>query len=98
MESIVIEKVWITDSAVWVRTVEGKEACEKFSDFPRLKYATQKERLNFTLSKDGIHWNDIDEDLSFEGFFANKKSIQNFFQNSVYSITFTRMSLELHPL
>ena len=74
MESIVIEKVWITDSAVWVRTVEGKEA------FPRLKYATQKERLNFTLSKDGIHWNDIDEDLSFEGFFANKKT------NTLYNL------------
>ena len=80
MESIVIEKVWITDSAVWVRTVEGKEACEKFSDFPRLKYATQKERLNFTLSKDGIHWNDIDEDLSFEGFFVNKKT------NTLYNL------------
>ena len=80
MESIVIEKVWITDSAVWVSTVEGKEACEKFSDFTRLKYATQEERSNFTLSKDGIHWNDIDEDLSFEGFFANKKT------NTLYNL------------
>lgn len=74
METIVVEKVWLTDTAVWIRTVDGKEACEKFADFPRLRFATPEQRAGFTLSKDGIHWEEIDEDLSFEGFFMEKPS------------------------
>ena len=68
MGNIVVEKVWLTDTAVWIRTADGKEACEKFAEFPRLRFATPKQRAGFTLSNDGIHWKEIDEDLSFEGF------------------------------
>lgn len=37
----------------------------------RLANATQKQREAFTLSYSGIHWPEIDEDLSFEGMFAS---------------------------
>ncbi len=74
MGNIKIEKVWLTDTEVWIRTIDGTEAYEKFSEFPRLKFATPEQRNNFTLSNEGIHWGDIDEDLSFEGFFREKKS------------------------
>ena len=69
-----IEKIWITDTAVWIRTVDGREACEKFSDYPRLKYATPEQRNNYTADAFGIHWEEIDEDLSFEGFFNPKST------------------------
>ena len=69
-----IEKIWITDTAVWIRTVDGREACEKFSDYPRLKYATPEQRSNYTADAFGIHWEEIDEDLSFEGFFSPKST------------------------
>lgn len=74
MESIKIEKIWLTDTAIWIRTADGREACEKFSDYQRLKWATAEERANFTTSHDGIHWQELDEDLSFEGFFRERKS------------------------
>ena len=74
MGNIVVEKVWLTDTEVWIRTADGKEACEKFSDFPRLRFATPEQRSDFTLSNDGIHWEGIDEDLSFEGFFMELPS------------------------
>ncbi|WP_072530971.1 DUF2442 domain-containing protein [Bacteroides ilei] len=74
MGNMMIEKVWLTDTAIWIRTTDGNEACEKFSDFPRLRFATPEQRNNFTLSDEGIHWNEIDEDLSFEGFFRKKAS------------------------
>ena len=74
MENIIVEKVWLTDTEVWIRTTDGKEACEKFSDFQRLKWATPAQRANFTTSHDGIHWRELDEDLSFEGFFRERKS------------------------
>lgn len=69
-----IEKIWITDTAVWIRTVDGREACEKFSDYPRLKFATRAQRENYSADAFGIHWEEIDEDLSFEGFFRQKSS------------------------
>ena len=74
MENIIVEKVWLTDTEVWIRTTDGKEACEKFSDFQRLKWATPAQRANFTTSHDGIHWRELDEDLSFEGFFRERRS------------------------
>lgn len=73
MGNIKIEKVWLTDTEVWIRTADGNEACEKLSEFPRLKYATPEQRNRFTLSDEGIHWSEIDEDLCFEGFFREKK-------------------------
>lgn len=64
-----IEKIWLTDDAVWIRTADGREACEKFCDYPRLRYATKEQRANYEANAYGIHWEDLDEDLSFEGFF-----------------------------
>lgn len=70
---IKIEKIWLTDDAVWIRTADGREACEYFADYPRLKYATPEQRSNYKTDAFGINWPDIDEDLSFDGFFQQKK-------------------------
>ena len=69
-----IEKIWLTDDAIWIRTVSGKEACEKFDDYPRLRYATKEQRVNYEVDEYGLHWEDIDEDLSFEGFFDKRET------------------------
>lgn len=68
-----IEKIWLTEDAVWIKTADGREACEKFDDYPRLRYATSEQRANYTADSWGIRWEEIDEDLSFEGFF-NKQT------------------------
>lgn len=68
-----IEKIWLTDAAIWIRTMDGREACENFADYPRLKFASTAERENYVADAFGIHWPDIDEDLSYEGFFRNKE-------------------------
>lgn len=69
---IKIEKIWLTNDAVWIRTEDGREASEKFADYPRLRYATPEQLGNYEADSFGIHWPDIDEDLSFEGFFDKK--------------------------
>ena len=68
-----IEKVWLTDTAVWIRTDESKEACELFADYPRLRYATKEQLVDFKIDEFGIHWEELDEDLSFEGFFEKQE-------------------------
>ena len=67
-----IEKIWLTDEAVWIRTEDGSEASELFADYPRLRYATEAQRQNYTADEYGITWPELDEDLSFEGFFSQK--------------------------
>lgn len=65
-----VVKIWLTESAVWIRTKDGREASEPFALYPRLAQATSAERDAYVLSPFGIHWPQIDEDLCFEGFFA----------------------------
>lgn len=70
MEKVI--KIWLTDSEIWIQTEDGKTASEKFVDYPRLRYATLEQRKNYTTDDFGIHWEELDEDLSFEGFFQKK--------------------------
>ena len=76
-----IEKIWLTQNAVWIRTEDGKEACELFADYPRLKDASVEQLVNYEYDDFGIHWEDLDEDLSFEGFFDKQEAtpLFNFF-------------------
>ena len=71
-----IEKIWLTEDAVWIKTADGREAFEKFEDYPRLRYATSEQRANYTADSRGIRWEDIDEDLSFEGFFNKQPTTE----------------------
>lgn len=72
MERNDITKIWLTDDAVWVRLADGREACERFSDYPRLRHASPEERAEYTTDYFGIHWPLLDEDLGFDGFFTPK--------------------------
>lgn len=49
---------------------DGREGSILLDAFPRLRNATDEQRRQFTLSPFGIHWESLDEDLSYEGFFA----------------------------
>ena len=71
-DMINIDKIWITDEEIFIRCDDGRVASEKFSDYPRLKYASAEELSNYSTDAFGIHWDDLDEDLSFEGFFKEK--------------------------
>lgn len=69
-----VVKIRLTDSEIWIQTKDGKTASEMFVDYPRLKYATQEQRNNYTTDDFGIHWEELNEDLSFEGFFQKKSA------------------------
>ena len=73
---IEVERIWLTPDAVWIRTKSGDEACEYYADYPRLRFATLQQRANYKADDYGIHWPDIDEDLSYEGFFYPKNKTE----------------------
>ena len=68
MAAITVNKIWLTETAIWIQTTDGRVAHENFADYQRLRYATPAQREHFTFDQFGIHWEDLDEDLSFEGF------------------------------
>lgn len=67
-----ISKIWIDDDAVNVQTPDGRVGRELFSDYPRLCNAPREALEDFSVDNFGIHWNRLNEDLCFEGFFKEK--------------------------
>lgn len=51
---------------------DGTIITHAITEFPLLANATKKQREDFTLSPFGIHWPELDEDLSFEGLIKEK--------------------------
>ena len=61
--------VHITDDAISVDLFDGRTITIPLVWFPRLLHATPEQRANWRIAGAGygIHWPDIDEDLSAHG-------------------------------
>ncbi|MFP4378373.1 MAG: DUF2442 domain-containing protein, partial [Spirochaetales bacterium] len=57
---------------------DGRMISIPISWYPRLFHATEQERRNFRLigSGSGIHWVDLDEDISIESIIAGRRSAE----------------------
>ena len=66
-----ISRVWVDASHVYAETVDGLRAQYAFSEWPRLDKASEDQRRDFYLTYFGIHWPQIEEDLSFEEMFRD---------------------------
>ena len=69
-----VDKVCLTDTAICIRTSDGREASEQFADVQRLNRATPEQRSNYKVTPYGIYWPELDENLSFEVFFSEKQN------------------------
>ena len=70
------ENVKVTKDTLNVDLSDGRTISVPLEWFPRLVYATPEERSNWRLigRGHGIHWEDIDEDISVEGLLTGKPS------------------------
>ena len=66
-----ITDVWIDDARVYARAEDGSIASYAFEKWPRLKNSTKEQLADYKLSYYGIHWPQLDEDLSFTGMFID---------------------------
>lgn len=66
----------MTDELLTVELSDGRSVSVPTAWFPRLANATSSERDNwrFIAAGQGIHWPDLDEDLSVEGILAGRSS------------------------
>ena len=65
-----------TDDSLIVDLSDGRTLSVPLGWFPRLTHGTAEERANWRLigHGEGIHWPDLDEDISVEGLIAGRGS------------------------
>ena len=66
------EKVTFDEDTMWVALSDGRTLGVPLAWFPRLLKASAADRRAVTLSPMGLHWNDMDEDISIAGLIAGR--------------------------
>lgn len=80
MSSLVVEAkaqdVQVTDDCLSVDLNDGRTISVPLAWYPRLLHGTKGERDNWRLigDREGIHWPDLDEDISVENLLLGKPS------------------------
>jgi hypothetical protein len=73
------ESVHVSEDSLTVRLDDGRSLSVPLAWYPRLLHGTAAERANFELigAGEGIHWPEIDEDISVEGLLAGRRSAES---------------------
>ena len=77
-----ITRVWFEGEYLYGQGDDGKTYCQSLLWYPRLHEATDEERSQYVIGFSGIHWRNLDEDVSFESFEyedAEPTPLQRFF-------------------
>ncbi len=71
-------EVRCTDDELIVWLTDGRRLSAPLAWFPRLSRATAEQRNAFELlgEGEGIHWPDVDEDISITGLLAGNPSVE----------------------
>ena len=74
--SPLVTRVKVTGEVLLVEFSDGRSVSVPISWYPRLTHATQAERGNWRLigRGQGIHWEELDEDISVESILAGRQS------------------------
>ena len=61
------------DSSMWLDLSDGRTLGIPYAWFPRLLNATLKQREAVEIGRFGLHWDEIDEDISIAGLLAGRR-------------------------
>jgi hypothetical protein len=69
-------RVTVTNDALAVDLTDGRTVIAPLAWYPRLLHGTNEERKRWRLigGGEGVHWPDLDEDISIDGLLAGKRS------------------------
>ena len=75
-KALSIRNATITEDTLTVELSDGRVISVPLAWYPRLLHSTPEERRNWRLIGDGegIHWPDLDEDISIENLILGKPS------------------------
>jgi hypothetical protein len=87
-------KVNVTDDVLRVDLADGRTLAVPTAWYPRLAHGNARERVHWRLigQGTGIHWPDLDEDISIEGLLAGRRSGET--RQSLKRWLSTRMSAQ----
>lgn len=63
-----ITKIWFENDRIYGLTDDGRTLWQSLLYYKHLLYATEEQRNDYEMSDEGIHWEKLDEDVSFESF------------------------------
>lgn len=64
------KSVRFDDSSMWVDLSDGRVIAVPLAWFPRLLHATRQQREQVEFSPGGLHWDELNEDISVAGLLA----------------------------
>jgi Protein of unknown function (DUF2442) len=72
--SISAKSVHFDDSTMWVELSDGRSLGVPLAWFPRLLHAApeQRQRCRISVTGRGLHWDELDEDISVPGLLAGQ--------------------------
>ena len=73
------EGVEVTDDTLTAELADGRSISVPLAWYPRLAHAAPHELRNWRLigGGEGVHWPDLDEDISVEGLLAGRPSAES---------------------
>lgn len=76
LHTLLAQNIIVTDDLLTVELSDGRAVSVPLTWYPRLLHGTQDERNHWRLISDGegIHWSDLDEDISVENLVFGKPS------------------------
>jgi len=68
-------RVWFDRENMWVSLTDGRQLSIPLTYFPRLLNATSEQKEKYEISGGGVglHWEEIDEDISVPGLLLGDK-------------------------
>jgi hypothetical protein len=60
------------EHTMWVELTDGRTLGVPLAWFPRLLHAAPQQREQVELSRTGLHWEKLDEDISIAGLLAGR--------------------------
>ena len=64
------KSVRFDENSMWVDLSDGRVIAVPLAWFPRLLHATSEQRQRVEISLNGLHWDELDEDISVAGLLA----------------------------
>jgi len=73
--TVFAEDVKVTNDSITFKLSDGRTISAPIEWYPRLIHGTRKERTNWELGSGvGVHWPDLDEDISVENLLLGQPS------------------------
>jgi hypothetical protein len=76
LREAIAQSIHVNDDALMVDLVDGRTVTVPLAWFPRLSHGRPDERAHWRLigGGEGMHWPDLDEDISVESLLAGRRS------------------------